>query len=275
MKLKYQTKEEIPQGKEDLYTQQGTEWVFTGVEGMKTQADIDRMAVGLQKERDEHKTTKEKLKAWEGLERAKVDETLAAYEELKVKTDGSIPKADLDKKLDELTEVRLKNRMLPVERKLADAEKKLAEAEKQIVEFKARETQRTIHDKVRAAGVIAKVRPEVEADVLLLADNVFTLTDDGQLLTKENVFGVDAGLTPESFFTVQQEKRPWWWPTSVGGGSKGSGGGGGTTNNPWTAANWNLTEQGKIVKEQGLEKAQQLAKMAGTVVGGAKPADKK
>jgi hypothetical protein len=276
LQLKYAKKEEIPQGKEDLYTEKDGAFHFTGVDGLKTQADIDRMTVGLTKERDDHKVTKGKLQAWEGLERADVDTKLARLAELEITTTNSVPKVEMDRRLDELTEVRVKNRLVPVEREREALKVKLAETEKRIVEYQARENQRTVHDKVRAAAVTAKVQPEVMTDVLLLADNVFQLTEQGELLTKENAYGVDAGLTADNFFQTQQEKRPYWWPAAVGGGSKGSGNkGNGGAANPWTAETWNLTAQGAYVKANGMEKAQQLAKIAGTTVGGKPPAVKK
>lgn len=278
LQIKYKTKEEIPQEYVALYTERDGEWHFTGVNGIKTQADIDRMQAGLTKERDEHKGTKEKLRAWEGLERSDVDAKLARLEELEVAAKDSISKAEMDKKLDELAEVRVKNRMLPVERERDGLKKKLEETEKAVAALTAEKNQRIVHDKIREAAVAAKVMPEVMADVLLLSDNVFELTEDGKgLLTKENAYGVDAGLTPESFFQTQQERRSYWWPASTGGGSKGSGGKGGAGggSNPWAAETWNLTEQGKYVREHGMEKAQQMAKLAGATVNGPKPTAKK
>lgn len=41
--------------------------------------------------------------------------------------------------------------------------------------------------------------------------------------------------------------------------------------NPWTNAEWNLTEQGNVVRLRGLIAAQKLAKEAGTTVGGPRP----
>jgi len=278
LKLKYQKKDDIPQGREDLYIEKDGEWHFVGVEGIKTQTDVDRVMLGLSKERDEHKGTKAKLAVWEGLDRADVDAKLARLEELEVAAKDSISKAEMDKKLDELAEVRVKNRMLPVERERDGLKKKLEETEKAVAALTAEKNQRIVHDKIREAAVAAKVMPEVMADVLLLSDNVFELTEDGKgLLTKENAYGVDAGLTPESFFQTQQERRSYWWPASTGGGSKGSGGKGGAGggSNPWAAETWNLTEQGKYVREHGMEKAQQMAKLAGATVNGPKPTAKK
>lgn len=276
LKLKYQKKDDIPQGREDLYIEKEGEWHFVGVEGIKTQTDVDRVMLGLSKERDEHKGTKAKLAVWEGLDRADVDAKLARLEELEVAAKDSISKAEMDKKLDELAEVRVKNRMLPVERERDGLKKKLEEADKAIAQLTAEKNRRIVHDKIREAAVAAKVQPEVMADVLLLSDNVFELTENGDLLTKENAYGVDAGLAPDTFFQTQQERRPYWWPPSTGGNSKGSGNkGGGGGVNPWAADTWNLTEQGKYVKEHGMEKAQQMAKMAGATVGGSKPVARK
>lgn len=41
--------------------------------------------------------------------------------------------------------------------------------------------------------------------------------------------------------------------------------------NPWTFANWNLTEQGQFVVKHGLVRAQAAAAEAGTRIGGPKP----
>lgn len=43
--------------------------------------------------------------------------------------------------------------------------------------------------------------------------------------------------------------------------------------NPWSAALWNVTEQGRFIKLNGMLNAQRYAKEAGTFVGGPKPAD--
>jgi hypothetical protein len=275
LQLKYAKKDDIPAGREDLYTEQNGEFVFSGVAGLKTQMDVDKVMVGLTKERDEHKATKEKLRSWEGLDRADIDAKLAKLAELEVAVTGSVPKTEMDKKLDELAEVRVKNRIMPVERDRDALKAKLDAAEKNVAELTAKANQRKVHDKVREVAVTAKVVPEAMTDVLLLADNVFQLTEQGELLTKENAYGVDTGLTPDTFFTTQREKRPYWWPATVGGGSKGSSGGNNGVVNPWSADSWNVTAQGAYVKANGMEKASQMAKMAGTAVGDSKPAAKK
>jgi hypothetical protein len=276
LQLKYPKWEDIPAEYVGLYTEVSGEFVLTGVVGLKTQVDIDKMQVGLTKERDEHKATKEKLHVWDGLNKEEITKQLDRLAELEVVVKGSVPKDELDKKLDELTEARVRLRLAPVEREKAAMTEKVKTIETELMTLRTEKVRRMIHDKVRAAALTAKIIPEAEADTLLLADAVFELKDDGIVITKENPYGVTPGLSPEVFFTEMQEKRPHWWEKSVGGGGGGSHkSAGGAGNNPWAADTWNLTEQGRYVKANGMDKAAQLAKLAGTTIGGARPTPRK
>jgi hypothetical protein len=127
------------------------------------------------------------------------------------------------------------------------------------------------------ACVKSKVVDEARADVIMLANQVFEVGDDGKTVqTKENPYGVTLGLSPEVFLGEMQDKRPHWWPTSVGGGAQGSGNTFGTgAGNPWANDTWNMTKQGEYVRANGLDKAEQMAKAAGTTIGGRKPEPKK
>jgi len=53
----------------------------------------------------------------------------------------------------------------------------------------------------------------------------------------------------------------------------GKGGKGVSGANPWSADSWNMTEQGRILRENRT-KAEQLAAQAGTKIGAPKPASK-
>ena len=102
------------------------------------------------------------------------------------------------------------------------------------------------------------------------AERMFEITEEGQVITKDGV-GVTPGVAPDVWLSEMQPKRGHWWPASTGGGAKGSKGAN-FASNPWTKENWNMTEQGKILSTQGREKAEQMAKAAGTSLGGRKPA---
>lgn len=41
--------------------------------------------------------------------------------------------------------------------------------------------------------------------------------------------------------------------------------------NPWSADNWNLTDQGAYIKKYGLSVAQRTARLAGSAIGALRP----
>jgi len=266
--------DDIPEQYRELYTEQDGKFVLTGISGVKTQTDVDRVQEGARKEREEHKATKAKLHAWDGFDEPdKLREQLDRVAELEIMAKGN--KEEFDSKLEELTEARVKSRLGPVERQNKTLTEQLAEAKTLTEQLLGEKVRRTIGDKVSDACTTAKVLPEALPDIKLLANQVFEVTDDGAVLTKENPFGVTPGLAPDVWLSEMQEKRPHWWPRSTGGGATGSGGPGGMKGNPWSHDNWNLTEQGKYIKEHGVEKAEQMAKAANTTIGGRKPEQKK
>lgn len=266
--------EDIPEAFRELYTEQDGKFVLTGVGGVKTQEDVDRVMGGLKKERDDHKTTKASLHVWDGMDHTEVIGKLDRFTELEVAAKGN--KEEMDSKLEEMTEARVKTRMFPVERENTTLKTRVEELEGITTTLQVEKTRRVISDSVRDASTKSKVVTEAMPDVLMLSNQVFTVGDDGKtVLTKDNPYGITPGLTPDVFLSEMQEKRPHWWPRSTGGGAGGSGGGFGGTENPWSKDHWNLTLQGAYVKEHGVEKAEAMAKTVGTSLGGTKPVPKK
>lgn len=256
----------VPEQFRELYTERNGKHEITGIKGMKTQADVDRIQAGLVKERNDHKSTKERLAAFGELDPAKVQEELARLPELELAAKGKID----DNKINEIVETRIKSRIAPIQRQLDQATTTLKERDTIIGQFQEKDRVRKISDEVRRAGVAGKVRDTAMDDALILAERVFEVTDDGKVVTKDNV-GVTPGVDPAVWFQEMQTKRPHWWPESQGGGAGGSSGSGaGGTSNPWSKDGWNMTEQGKI-QRQNPQRAAQLAKMAGTTVGGMRP----
>lgn len=267
--------EDIPEEYRGLYTEQDGKFVLTGIAGVKTQDDIDRIHGGLTKERDEHKTTKASLHVWDGLDHTEVTGKLDRFKELEIMAKGN--KDEFDAKLEELTEARVLTRLAPTERENKTLKDRCDELEKIATGLQIEKTRRTIGDQVLEACVKAKVEETARPDVIMLANQVMEVGDDGKtVLTKENPYGILPGLAPDVFLTDMQPKRPHWWPRTVGGGAGGSGdnfGAGGK--NPWSHDGWNMTEQGKYLTENGTAKAEQMAKAAGTTIGGRKPEPKK
>lgn len=131
---------------------------------------------------------------------------------------------------------------------------------------------------VRDAAVKAKVHPAAIEDIVARAQAQFTVVDDAIGVYDENGLrqvGKDGkqAYSPADWLEEQREAAPHWWPESQGGGAGGSqgGGNGGGTGNPWSAASWNMTAQGRVLREQGRDKADQLAKQANSSVGATAP----
>lgn len=254
-----------------LYTEKDGKFVLTGVEGVKTQADVDAVRRSLEKERADHKATKEKFRPFEAHadDHEAVLSKLDRFDELEAASKGKID----DGKINEMVETRLKAKTAPLEREVKKLKDDNATLLTENGELKAADKRRIVRDNIREAGLKTKMRESAIEDAMLLGERVLDIDETGKVVTRDGV-GVTPGVDAEVWLTEMQPKRTHWWPESVGGGGKGSGGGGGGGTNPFTAEGWNTTDQGRLFRENP-QKAEQLAKSAGTTIGGPKPAPRK
>lgn len=267
LKMSYQSAADIPAGFEELYAEQDGEWVLTGVEGMKTEADVSALKTSLQKERTSHKETKQKLQRFGSLDADDVIEKLDRIEELEAAAAAG-GGAD-ESKVQALVEARLRTKVAPLERELNQLREAKTSLEGELQAFQTRDNRRTIHDHIREAATKAKVRDTALNDALMIGEHLFEIDDDGKVVTKDGV-GVTPGIDPNVWLTEARNTRPHWWPESQGAGATGGKGGSGGTN-PFSKEHWNMTEQGKLMRENPT-RAEQMAKAAGTTVGGGRPA---
>lgn len=261
----------VPEAYQTLYEEKdGKHHLNIKVKGMKPETEFTTVHNALRKERTDHATTKQKIKPFEALGNLdEVQAQLLRIPELEIAAEGKID----DKKVDKIVEQRVVSRIAPVQRERDTLKTQLDDLTKQVEGFKTQEKTRKVHDSIRSAAAKANVRGEAMEDALILAERVFEVRDDdGAVVVKEGV-GITPGLDPQSWFSEIQPKRPHWFQDSVGGGATGSTGSG-TGPNPWTAENWNMTEQGRIYN-QSQSRAENLAKAAGTSVGGPKPPPRK
>jgi hypothetical protein len=282
MRLKtiYDTEAEIPEGYADLYTERNGKWELTGIEGVKTQADVDRVQSALTKERSDHKVAKEALKAFEGFDPEEITAQATKLEEVSAQLEAINKDGRIDEtKLEPIIAARLKQATAPLEREklslqrqLDDQKKNVAEKDGEVLVLKTSITTGNIERQIRDAAAEAKLVPSAVVDAVLHGRSVFEQTEDGRTITRD-VPGVTPGLSPKEWFRDMQEKAPHWWPATVGGGSRGGSGGSlGRANNPWSKEAWNVTKQGAYVREHGEEKAGQLAAAVNSKVGATKPA---
>jgi hypothetical protein len=281
MRLKtiYDTLEEIPEGYADLYTERNGRFELTGVEGVKTQADIDRVQSALVKERNDHKQTKQLLVPFEGLDPEEVVANMHKLEEVTAQLEAINKDGRIDEgKLEPIISARLKQAVAPLERDKSNLERQLeaqrklvADKDNEVVGLRSSITTGEIERQIRDAAAEAKVQPSAILDAIRFGREVFEKTEDGRVITKD-VSGVVPGLTPKEWFKDQMDKSPHWWPPSVGGGSQGGprggpGGSYGGANNPWSKEGWNVTKQGALVRQLGETKANEIAALAGSKVG--------
>lgn len=270
LKALYEKKEDIPSQYLELYSERGGKWELTQVEGVKTTADVDRLQTALTNEREEHRQTREKLSPWSrlGKKPEEIQAQLDRVTELELLTKDKDPKA-----VEELVEARVKSRVAPIERERDQYKEQVGTLTGEITGLKTKEKTRTIHDAVRAAATKVSLLPTAIEDALMYAERVLDIDADGKIVTKDGV-GVTPGLAPDVWLGDMKTTRSHWWGPTEGGGGTGGGGGNRYANNPWTPEHWNMTEQGKIYN-QDPTRAEQMAKAAGTTIGGKKPAPKK
>lgn len=263
LKIKVETLDDVDSKYCDLYTEKDGAFVLTGIEGMKTDEDVSRLQTALNKERADHKATK---KLFEPLGGRKIEDVVAELDR--------IPELEAAAKgagnVDELVEAKLAAKLKPLERERDKYKKDFEEATAQVAQYQGKERARVVQDAVRAAiGKQTGFQSSAIEDALIIGERIFEIDDAGNVVTKDGV-GVTPGVSAEVWLTEVQNTRPHWWAASQGGGAGGNRGGVNTEGNPWTAAHWNMTKQGRIYAQDPV-KAEQLAKAAGTTIGGAKP----
>lgn len=281
LKPTYEKIDDVPEAHRELYTEKGGKWELTGVEGVKTTADVDRLSKSLHAAQEDNKKLKAALKAFEPL--GKPDEVQAKLDRIEeLEALAAAAGGTDEKKIEELVtkrvEGKLRSATTPLERQLKQINDERTALAEELTALKAEKTRRTLHDEIRAAATHKDVNMRVEAieDAQILGERVFEVTTDGKVLTRDGVPGITPGLKPAEWLRDLQQSRPHWWPETVGGKARGGAGGGGNPGeNPWAADTWNMTKQGQFVRQFGMERAGKMAAAAGTTVGGARPAPKK
>lgn len=265
----YNTLEEIPAQWRHLYIKNGEVFVLRGVAQFKTPEDVATVQEALRKERNDHTVTKAALRGFETLGTLEeVTANLAKIPELEA-TRGQVDEA----KIETIVTARVNQRTAQSDRALKNANDKIAELTTENTDLKSAAKQRKVHDALRSAATEAGVVTQAIEDILIIGERQFDVDETGAVVAAQGST-LAAGTLPLAWLTEAKTSKLHWFPPSTPAGARGNSGHSGAGNNPWTNENWNMTEQGKILKENRTL-AEQLAKAAGTSIGGAKPAPKK
>lgn len=275
LKTVHDSIDDIPEQYRDLYTEKGGKFELTGIAGIKTQADLERVQSSASKYQTELGELANKFKPWSELD---YDETMAKLDripELEAAAAGKLDEAGIEEIVTKRVSGTINSKTAPLERQLSTLAQENESLKEENFKYRESNRQRKINDNLTKALTAAKVLPQAMEDALLLGERMFEIReDDGAIVTKDQV-GVTPGVTADLWLTEIQEKKTHWWPTNVGGNAPGSGSSGGVGENPWTAEHWNMTKQAQYETKNGRVKAEQMAKMAGTRLGGLKPKPKK
>jgi hypothetical protein len=283
LKAKYSSQEDIPEKYRDLFEPRGESepgaadgwFVLANIEGIDTEGNVVRLESALAKEKKENKSLKERLEHAGG---GKSSEEIHALEDKITELEASLANAGKpdDDKINTLVEARVKTKLGPVERDLKKTREDLEKERSVSKELSDNISRTKITEAARKAATKANVVPHALDDFLMRAERVFEIVElDGRekVVTRDAV-GVTPGLDPDSYLSEITPNVPHWFQASQGAGSRGGLGLGTNGKNPWGAEAWNMTEQGRVIKEHGLEKAERLAKEAGSAVGATGPTKK-
>lgn len=278
LKTVYDKKDEIPEGFGDLYIERNGKFEISGIEGIKTPADVERVQEALRKEKAEHKAAKEALAKWGELNPeevpAKLEELAEVQAQLATLTkDGKIDEGAVQERI----EAAIARAVGPLtrdkqalEREVDKQKKAVAEKDGTIGSLEAGIKRSKIEGQLRDHAIAAKVIPTAIDDAVMVGVSMFEEIN-GKYVTKDGV-GVTPGLDAKEWYKDMQEKRPHWWPPSQGGGSRGGGAPTGRhAENPWSREGWNITAQGRYMTAHGPEKSATAAASVGSKVGATKP----
>lgn len=261
LQIKVENLDSVEERYRDLYSKQGEGYVLTGVDGLKSQEDIDKLQGALSKERTAHNELKGRVKL---LGDKKIEDVLQQLDRIP-ELEASAKNADTEN-VNELVSAKLRTALAPVERERDNFKSKVDELMQRVAGFEQDIRRRTISDAVRkAASGLQGFQPTAIEDAIMYAEHMFDVDDTGKVSAKDGV-GITPGISPEAWLRDTQQTKSHWWATSQGGGAAGGRTSGSKIANPWLPETYNLTEQGRLYRENP-ELAKQLAKAAGNEIG--------
>lgn len=253
MALKY-TLDSVEDLSEDLkqhYREENGKF-YLEAEGVKPVADFEKITGALTNERKLTKEFKDKAAIWESKFTGKTpEEILAQLERIPVLEAESQGKVD-QKKLGEIVETTVKQRMAPLDHEITKLRQSVVEREQEIAQFKAADRRRTIHDAVRVVaakeGFQETAYSSADGALMLLAERYLTLNESGDVVVSDESRLLTPGLPLREALVELGNHHPYLKKQSVGGGAAGSNGGaGGSSSNPFKTND--MTLRGKFMAE--------------------------
>jgi hypothetical protein len=267
LKAIYDNAEEIPTEYASLYTERNGQFELSGIEGIKTAGDVDRLSTALSNERNAHKSTKAQY-GWVGdLSSDDVQGMRDAQEDLRHQLDVA-PQGLTNEQVEERANTMASRQTRAMERELAGIRNERDAHAAAIQLHEGAAAQRNIRDAVDSSltGKHAlSIVDSAKEDIVPFAERIMTVDSQGQVVTRDGV-GFEPGLPFSEVLAELQAsgRRSHWFPANQGAGATGSAPGNTPSvgTNPFSADSFNLTDIGKVVKADPA-RARTMAKAAG------------
>ncbi len=259
--------DDCPEAHKELFTEVNGQWELTGIDGVKSDADMVRLKKSLQDERKAHKATTADLGKWSAFDLEDVQSKLDGWEEMEARAGGNLD----DDKIADLVAKRIKAQLAPIERERDAMKESSATFEAENLGLKSKITRGKRDAAVRKACEKAATLTGAIDDAIMYGAAMLDEDDDGNFTVKEG-FDVTEGANVTGWLEEMRIKlgKDHWWEGSEGGRAKGGAQGGGFAQNPFHRDHWNLTRQAEAVRADPA-RAEQMAKAAGVQVGAVRP----
>jgi len=245
LKLRYGTKADVPAELAQLYAEREGAWVLDVVDGAVERARLDEMRdtnIGLKKQLADLQTR------FSGIDPDSVRKL--EEEKRRLEEERQLKAGEIDKVL----ETRLKSVK-------ADLDRQVSALSAERAALSAQLTAVQIDQAVNASAAKKGLRPTASPDLLSRARSVFRLVDGVARVVETDGVTVVPGpggqpMTIDEWVAVQVNDAPHLFGGNAGGGASGNGSGGagfgsGPQANPFKrGAEWNITEQMRLLKKE-------------------------
>jgi hypothetical protein len=268
------TLDDVDEAHREFYTENEDGKFVLAVEGFRDHPEVQALKTAFDRQKETNKTTKEKLDDVEAkLKKIPEDFDPAAYAEMKARIEAiddlddddpdPDPKAKGDpKKLREKIEARLQAKFDKVERELTDA--------KVASEARAEYFKKTLDEYIAKGALVealvgVKIKPELMGAAKALHIGKIEVTDDDGkhvALVKGDIGEQTVTEYVEAWSLTDEGKAMILADKNSGSGDKDDPNNRERVPNPWNPKTRNLTEQGRITRED-FGKACRLAREAG------------
>jgi len=218
----------------------------------KINAAVDAATKGLKAKNGELlgklKDAQETLKSFEGLDADHVRQLVDRFQ------NDEIGKLLKEGKWDDALAKKFESERGTYKKQIDDLTKDRDLSRKELSDLQSKVDRASLSEMTRRAMGKAKAHESAHEDAIYRVMSAFT-KEDGHFVRRDAdgnlVMGAKGPQTVDEYIEEVRTRdlAPHWWPTPTGMGSKGGGSGGARSKNPWAKDTLNLTEQGKIMRQ--------------------------